>query len=529
MQLSAKQRSRISLGIIFLISTVIAFGLIGRQVLYANWGIVDDHEIFSFMGTHQRLPITGFFHALLTQTEIGNLSYGRFRPSYYFLKLTEAAIWGKNVHLWYLARTIWFAIFIASLWWLLSKFVRIWLAAALLLPILLMPFWADVWARLGPSEVYGTLALGLMLFGIYATLALPDDGKRKWGAVLVTFAALILIGSKETLIPLSGAAFLVLVFAGFTRRIPIWIAACSALIIAVCAAAIVLIVQRSVLTTGEDFYANTIDLRQLLGIAGRALSAAVFGNGLALCYAIVIVFFGYCAWRSKRNLRGWIRSSSAIVVIFIFMAGVYFSQQVAYRGQLPLQTRYDFPAALFVPFSYYVLLCYIFYQMRFYLHSRITNYIAIFLAFGIFAAYAPRFAFRFNARPLPQAVSANIQKTDIFFKEVLAIAASAREKPRSPIILEVYGPEAIEALTAILTYVRSFGAENPVSVRLHTTNNSKGALYDRLEHTMRIMESEGTSQFVPLSKSLANPENGCISVGINEAGSDGCTAFSVRS
>lgn len=46
---------------------------------------------------------------------------------------------------------------------------------------------------------------------------------------------------------------------------------------------------------------------------------------------------------------------------------------------------------------------------------------------------------------------------------------------------------------------------------------------------MRVMESGGDSRFAPLSKSLANPESGCISVGINEAGNAGCTAFEVRS
>ncbi len=529
MQLSAKQRSWISLGIIFLISTATAFVLIGRQVFSANWGIVDDHAIFSFIGTHQRMPIADFLHVLLTKTEIGNLSYGRFRPGYYLPLLLESAVWGKNVHLWYLARTFYFAIFIASLWWLLGKFVRIWLAAALLLPIIFLPFWGGVWARMGDSEIYGSLALGLTLFGSYTLVASQDAYKRKWAAALVTFAALLLIGAKETFIPLAGLTLVALAFSGFTRRIPPWMAACFFLVICLCAAAIILIVQRSISATGEDFYANTLDPGQLLGIAARSLYAVTIGNGLAPCYAIVIAVFGYCAKRSNRNVWDWARSSGIIIAIFLFMAGIYFSQQVAYRGQLPLGMRYDFPASLFVPFSYSVLICYVFYQMRFYLHPRTITYLSIFLTTAIFAAYSARLTLRFSSTPLEKAVSANIQKTDIFFREVSALAASAKQKPRSPIILEAYGPDAYEALAAIYTYVRSFGVENPVSVRLHMTEGSKGALYDRLEREMRVMEREGDSRFVPLAQSLAHPENGCISVGINEAGSSDCTAFSVRS
>jgi hypothetical protein len=217
-----------------------------------------------------------------------------------------------------------------------------------------------------------------------------------------------------------------------------------------------------------------------------------------------------------------------IVAIFVFMAAVYFSQQVFYRGQLPVLMRYDFPASLFVPFSCDVLICYIFYQMRCYLDARVTNYFSIFLALIVCATYAPRFAVRFNSRALPLAVIVNIEKTNAFFNEVSALASSARQSPRSPIILEAYGGGTLEALTAVQTYVRSLGAENPVSVRLHPSAGSQGVLYDRLERQIGIMERDGTSEFAPLSKSLANRETGCISVGINGPASETCTAFEVR-
>jgi hypothetical protein len=528
MPIAVKKSDWIPVGIIFLISTALAFGLIGRQVFYANWGIIDDHAFFGFMGPHQRLPITDVFHTLLTKTEVGDPSSGRWRPSYYFFMLLEAVAWGKNVHLWYLARTLFFATFIASVWWLLGKFVRIWLAFALLLPMLFLPFWGGVWARLGPSEIYGTLALALMLFGIYHLVKAPDEGRRKWGAALVTFAAVLLIGSKETLIPLAGASFAVLLFAGFTRRIPIWMAVSYSLVVGLYAAAVFFVILRAVSASGQDYYANTIDIRQILGLAGRASVSSAFGSGVAFCYIIAIAFFGYWAKRSRRNLREWIISSNAVVAIFLFMAGVYFSQQVFYRGQLPLLMRYDFPASLFVPFSYYALICYIFYQLRLYLDSRATNYVAIFLTFMICVVYAPRFAVRFNSRPLPQAVSANIQVTNIFFNEVSALAEFAKKSPRSPVILEAYDPGTFEALFSIHSYVRALGVENPISVRLHASGGSKGALNDGLERRIRTMENEGDSDFVALSKSLADPQGGCISVGINGPANETCAGFEVR-
>ena len=321
---------------------------------------------------------------------------------------------------------------------------------------------------------------------------------------------------------------MLLAFAGITGRIPVWMAVSLSLVIILYAAAIVFVLQRVVLASGQDFYANKVDLRQLLEIAARALYAVVFSNGLALSYTIVIVFFGCCAKLAKRSLRDWMVSSGLIVAIFVFMAAVYFSQQVVYRGQLPSRMRYDFPAGLFVPFSYYVLICYIFYQMRAYLNSRITNYISIFFAFLICAYYAPKLAGKFNSRELTQAVSLNIQKTDRFFKEISSLTAFAKASPRSPIILEAHGLDAYEGLISIQIYARSLGVENPISVRLHSTDSSQGALYGRLEQQIRAWQSDGNSQFVPLSKSLSNTESGCISVGINGPASNGCAAFEVR-
>ena len=85
-----------------------------------------------FIGRHTRLPPSEFYNVLLNMTEVGHFGTGRFRPSFYVLTLLEASTWGTNVHLWYLTLTLGFGVFIASLWWILSRFLQIWLGAALL-------------------------------------------------------------------------------------------------------------------------------------------------------------------------------------------------------------------------------------------------------------------------------------------------------------------------------------------------------------------------------------------------------------
>jgi hypothetical protein len=71
--------------------------------------MIDDHEIFNFLGPRLHLPLTEIWSTLVAKTEVGSLQ-GLFRPGYYVFKLIETSLWGDNVHLWYLARTIGFAV-----------------------------------------------------------------------------------------------------------------------------------------------------------------------------------------------------------------------------------------------------------------------------------------------------------------------------------------------------------------------------------------------------------------------------------
>ena len=135
--------------VIALLSTALSFALVGRQVFLANWGLIDDHEVFHFLGPNLHLPISDIWNTLLEKTEVGTLQ-GRFRPSYYFIKVLETALLGTNVHLWYLGNTIGFAIFLSSVWWALRRFVGGWLSGVLTLSIALLPLWSGIWSRLGP-------------------------------------------------------------------------------------------------------------------------------------------------------------------------------------------------------------------------------------------------------------------------------------------------------------------------------------------------------------------------------------------
>jgi hypothetical protein len=521
------ERRWVSFTIIASLSIGIAFLLVGKQVFLANWGIIDDSEIFMFIGRHTRLPLSEFFNVLLNMTEVGHFGSGRFRPSFYALTLLEASTWGTNVHLWYLTLTLGFGVFIASLWWILSRFVQIWLGAALLFPILVLPFWSDVWTRLGATEAYGAMALGLMILGIYGSVALETARARGVSSIAMTVAAFILIGSKETFVPLAGAAVAVLLFNGITRRLPVWIVAISVLLICGYALLVLVAMKKSVLDAGNDFYANKIDIWRLFETGWYALCDTLVERGILGGCAAILLVSGCAAGLRRMDWREGVFSACVLVAILCFMAAVYFTQIVFYHGELPTKMRYDFPASLFVPFSYLALTCYIFYGLRLILSARVTNYISAFLALVVLAVYLP-IVTRAAPSPLTKAVNLNIEKTNEFFHAVQAIAAAAQQSPGADIILEAYGPGAYEPVFSILAYVRALGADNSIAVRLHPAGTSYGALYDSLEREIRGWQDQGTDRLMPLSKAQTTGSKNCISVGINGPPDAACAMFEVK-
>jgi hypothetical protein len=228
--------------IIVCLSGAISFLLTGRQIYQANWGLIDDHEVFTFLGPRLHLPLGDIWDTLLGKTEVGTLQ-GRFRPSYYFLRVTETSLWGANVHLWYLGHTIGFAIFLSSIWWFLRRFVGGWLSGALTAYISLLPLWADVWSRLGPSEIYGATCVGLMVYAAYFTLFSDAPRARIASAIALTLATVALVGLKETFIPLAGGTAAVFLLAFLRKNLSPLVIGLLALVVLGCLGGIVFVVK----------------------------------------------------------------------------------------------------------------------------------------------------------------------------------------------------------------------------------------------------------------------------------------------
>jgi hypothetical protein len=515
----------LNFSIIAVLSGAISFLLIGKQIYQASWGLIDDHEIFYFLGPGLHLPLTDIWGTLLAKTEVGSLQ-GRFRPSYYAVKLLETSFWGANVHLWYLARTIGFAIFLSSIWWFMRRFVGGWLSGVLTAYISLLPLWAGVWSRLGPSEAHGATCIGIMVFAAYFIFFSDTPRTRNVSAIALTLATIALIGMKETFIPISGGTIAVFILAGVRKQLSPSVLVILMLAMLASLGGIAFVVRKQVLASGTDYYEKPIELWPVLAFTGKGLLSAI--KRTWWLYAIPILFFGLLDVIPRKPLGDWIKTSSAAVGLYGFLLAMYATQCALYRSEFPLNSRYDFPAMLLVPLTCCILACEFFYKIRTFFSERTINYAQFAAAAFLFFCFALDSAYLDKGKALSAAVRANIETTNEFYNELQLVLRAADKSPEGPIILEAYGPGAYEPVFSLSSYLPALGARNRISVRLHPDEKSQGILYDDLQQRLARLEEAGTGAFSPLRDNLAGRPHDCISIGINGSPDAGCSGFQVN-
>jgi hypothetical protein len=511
--------------IIACLSIAMSFLLIGRQVYQANWGLIDDHEVFKFLGSGLHLSPGDIWSTLLAKTEVGTFQ-GRFRPSFYLVKVAETSLFGANVHLWYLANVAGFAIFLGSIWWFMRRFTGIWLAGVLTAYISLLPLWAGVWSRLGPSEIGGAACVGAMIFAAYFVFFSGNPRTRNINAVMLTLATLALVGMKETFIPLAGATAAVFLLALIRKQLSLLVVVLLSLVVLAFIGWIALVVSRQVAAAGTDYYANSIGLWPVLVFAAKGLFSAI--QRTWWLYVIPILFLTILNIVPRRPLSVWIRGSWIALGAYGFLVATYVAQCALYRSKFPVDSRYDFPAMLLVPLTCCILACDVSWKVRTSFSEKAANYAQLAAAAFLFFAFELSSAYSDKARPLAAAVQANIATTNAFYTELQNALRVAESAPERPIILEAYGPGTYEAVSSLAAYLSALGARNHISVRLHPAGASYGKLYDSLEETLSRLQTANTGGFTPLQESLANLAQGCISIGINGPADARCSEFQVK-
>ncbi|MCP3464999.1 hypothetical protein [Bradyrhizobium sp. CCGUVB23] len=517
-----------TLQLVAILSFSVAFSylLTGNQISKANWGVIDDHEVFSYLGPDLHLPAGKIWSTLIEKTEVGQLQ-GRFRPVFYLLKVSEASLFGPDVHLWYLVNTVCFAFFLASVWWTISRFVGVWLGGPIVAWIALLPLWSDVWSRLGPSEIFGAAAVAAMILGADLVFFSRWRLGPSAGAILLTVAAVALAGLKETFLPLAlfGPAFVFALARTYKRLSTILILLLTALVLTSIASIAFMIVKEVRSMGGADYYGKSAGPSQtiLFAIVGtlEALSLTWW------LWVLPIVFFRLLKVLPNKPLTHWITLSCGAFAIYLFFVAMYAAQCGVYRMLFPHNSRYDFPAMLLVPAVCCLILCELSSKLRDHFPDRTIKYAQ--LAASVFWIFALVTGNLKSPPALAVAVKKNIDSTNSFFHEVERVARAAQQAPVSPVVLDAHGPRAYEPVLSVMAYLRALGVHNAIAVRFTPEENTKdNALYSGLERTLVDIEHAATNGFTPLTTALSDRSKGCLSVGLLGPPDNACTPFQIN-
>lgn len=468
--------------------------------LSAQWGIIDDHGIIAALGEDGAMSLSEIPRAIM-QTEVGSWGkYPRYRPAYYLLQHLEMVAWGNHPRAWYLARMAVFTVGVLVLFRLLAEWLGAVYGLIVVLFVLGADYWADIFAKLGPAEIYAVLGLALYSLGlsrVFRRLRGPEKASGNWlehGSMIL--GAVVAMGAKENflLIALVSVALLTYTFRARAIGVPILV---STGIICSCALAIGGAVLVSMASSGKDIYAQDVTVVSRMHVLHRGVwqAGSVFPvtGGSVLAYLVLGVVTGsYLRFRDRRRLRLFLKLLLWVTGVLAALVLLYLSQFVFYNGVWPKHNRYDFPGVLAVPFFWLVLLVGLCNAVRLLgFGRRGVRLFKIGLCAICLVAVQPAAARErwleikgadfgswlrtaiassepmASYRNLNEASWRNRDKTIIFSGTIKAIAEACRKNPKAPVVIESFRPRDYESVASVRAFLVASGVPNPLFLRIN--------------------------------------------------------------
>ncbi|MCW7500743.1 hypothetical protein ND861_10910 [Leptospira sp. 2 VSF19] len=333
--------------IVLFFSILFSYYIFGPNFKAKFW-LIDDHEIFQFLGSESNPSgWPDFFSVLMDQTEVGLFGIStRYRPAYYILRLIEVFLWKDNSFLWYMFRFIIIVSFTYSLILLFRIFLTTPVALAWTFACFSFTYWADIYSRLGPGETYVTLGVAIY---ILTTFNWDKKIRQNLGSVILQVLALmIIIGSKENMFLM---AFLPFFFFSNQLNEKWKFRYYHALYIIpiLFGFLIVFAVIKAISINPVDVNGNSAQIPERL----RKLFALI-DNSLISQPLILFVLLGIVIAVKKSFIRFLMKFWSAIAILLFLIINILLNI-VFYSGELPQNNRYDFPVAVF--YNLYFVIC----------------------------------------------------------------------------------------------------------------------------------------------------------------------------
>ncbi len=492
--------------VILILSILLARGL-WNENLNAKFGLFDDHEITSFLGVKSAIPFSEAIVFFRSTEALHPGATNRYRPSYYFLRFIEIYLWGDSPWSWYMSRMVMFVASLAISWILLARFCGPGFSSLLILFALRGPYWAAIWAVLGPSETYACLGLAIYFLGVFLCWERQNSASTV-GWWLILTGTLISAGSKENFTLLVIPTFLLL-----ARQFRLGELKWKAAPFALGAIGFCLFVFSSAMIgakrLNQDTYAQPVDAGRLkplvteLSFANPALWALL----LILC-GFLILYLSEKRQEARKYIWRWVSNA---IFVEVLLYGAYLALIFFYYGKWQPESRYAFPGELIqlAMFSYPLI--------TFLKIPWIANQSGISLATNILICVGIILLLELGFERNIQLAKNNAQRTTTFEDLILKCQRTAANDPAAPIIIYAQDLGAYEPIFAVKSFLVHTGMKNPMMLELAEDFGPGGfspSIAPILLKSLRELEA-GSSGFT--ARSSLNETQTCYYVGFTVA------------
>lgn len=304
----------------WIVFSLFAYYLVGNN-FSAKLSMIDDHETAWFLGSDGKIKLTEI-PSVVMNTEVGQWGKSsRYRPSYYTLRVIEAALWKNDAWKWYFFRYLLLVVSMVLGWKILINYFPKVIAYLFIFYVMTMPFWPDILTRLGPSEIYALPTLLLFVYGII---------KNKFWMIFVGY--IVCVGGKENLLILLPVLVTWLIINAKKLSKHEWL---MALLLVLYTAFIATGIVIATNNSGVDFYLNDISYFKRFVLTIQSIPKIIDNRHLT----IPMIMFGVLSFYTNKKYF--------LLGISVLLTAM--SQYVFYNNTLPTNTRYDFPALLLFP------------------------------------------------------------------------------------------------------------------------------------------------------------------------------------
>ena len=485
--------NRSNIWILFLSSAAIAVFLLGANIK-AQWWVIDDHEIAYFLGSDKVLRADEIWGRLIRDTEVGqNVQLPRFRPVYYTLRLLECWAWGASPSLWYEFRILIYAFFIGSFWYLISHKVGCVIGGLISLSVAMQTYWADIFSRLGPSEVYTVLGLGVFFWGIYIVYT----SNKVTGWWLLFSGVVLCSGSKENFLFLI-LPFLYIVWDFYKQgklkssRVAlslgtlIWMLWIGFMVVSLA------------ISHGGDVYGNSVGIKarilNMVRLAGRVdIIMLLLVCAILLLYSIRLFRLKDIPEKEQDQ-----RNVAAVIILSL----IYISQIYFYNGNWPIGNRYDFPGVLVGPL---LLSIFIAFLNRKTLTNDHGGFRTSLIVTSVFISSFFALLQIDHVREIVDLTNGNVEHTASFSTEIEQLVKLGMQNPDYVFIVQADHPyKDYEAVFSYFRFLRFYGTQNPITF---LWTGLKPKAYHNLLESSLASDLQNLSLFGELPVTVAGNKN----------------------